>query len=148
MHWMAEILLPVSQPLLSRTPTEDPKTPMKNVPPRIRKEYGIDELTSCLRSLGAEVRNYRENQGLSQLDFARRAAVSKTTVSDLENEVATDLQLSTFLLICKELGRPPTAFLTASDVELEAGDLRGFLKAIETLKRVSAELQTLYRKIR
>ena len=121
---------------------------MKDSAKRVRKDYGIGELTRCLRALAAEMHSFREREGLSQQDFARRASVSKTTVNDLENEVATDLQLSTLLLLCQVMGKSPVSFLVASDLKLENGDLRAFAKALEAIKRVRADLETLYRKIR
>jgi transcriptional regulator with XRE-family HTH domain len=121
---------------------------MKSLRKRVRKEYGIPELTICLRGLAAEVYRHRERKGLSQQDFARRAHVSKTTVNDLENGLATDLQLSTFLLVCREIGLSPVSFLTPTDLQVSQSDHRAFLKSIEALRKAIADLEALARKLR
>ena len=135
-------------PSKNRQRTPERRESMGQTSRRIRKDYGIGELTQCLRTLAAEIHSFREREGLSQADFAKRAKVSKTTVNDLENEVATDLQLSTFLLLCHELDKSPVSFLVASDVKAEPTDLRAFMRAVEALTKVRNEFERLYRKLR
>jgi|GEM_PF-3168822 len=115
---------------------------------RIRKEYNIPELDSILRNVAIQIRMHREEMGVSQNELARRASISKTTVNDLENEVASDLQLSTLCLLAKVLKKQPIELITQSDLPLENGDKKAFLKAVEEMGPIWKILERLYRRIR
>jgi DNA-binding XRE family transcriptional regulator len=115
---------------------------------RIRKEYNIPELDSILRNVAIQIRMHREEMGVSQNELARRASISKTTVNDLENEVTSDLQLSTLCLLAKVLKKQPIELITQSDLPLENGDKKAFLKAVEDMGPIWKILDRLYRRLR
>jgi DNA-binding XRE family transcriptional regulator len=115
---------------------------------RIRKEYNIPELDSILRNVAIQIRMHREEMEISQNELARRASISKTTVNDLENEVASDLQLSTLCLLAKVLKKQPIELITQSDLPLENGDKKAFLKAVEDMGPIWKILDRLYRRLR
>ncbi|MBV8528637.1 MAG: helix-turn-helix transcriptional regulator [Candidatus Dormibacteraeota bacterium] len=54
-------------------------------------------------SLGAAIRHYREQQGLSQAELARLAGIHRSYLSALENGRETE-QVKRLLRILKELG--------------------------------------------
>ena len=54
-------------------------------------------------SLGSAIRHFREQQGLSQADLARRAGIHRSYLSALENGQETE-QVKRLLRILKELG--------------------------------------------
>jgi transcriptional regulator with XRE-family HTH domain len=115
---------------------------------RVRKEHNIKDLDVTLKNIAAEIHAFREREQVSQGEFARRASVSKTTINDLENEVASDIQLSTLLMIAATLNIAPTALMTESDLELSESDRKKFLKIYESLLCNAKELETLYRRIK
>ena len=101
-----------------------------------------------LRNVAVQLRTHREQMGISQNELARRATVSKTTVNDLENEVASDLQLSTLCLLAKVLKKRPIELITESDLPLDNGDKKAFIKAVEELGPIWRILDRIYRRIR
>ncbi len=115
---------------------------------RVRKEYNIQELDRILKNVAVQLRTHREDLGISQNELARRASISKTTVNDLENEVASDLQLSTLCLLAKVLKKQPIELISESDLMVENGDRRAFIKAIEDLGPIWRILERIYRRIR
>ena len=115
---------------------------------RVRKEYNIPELDRIMRNVAVQLRTHREELGISQNELARRASISKTTVNDLENEVASDLQVSTLCLLAKVLKKQPIELITESDISLENGDKRLFIKAVEDLGPIFRILDRIYRRLR
>ena len=115
---------------------------------RVRKEYNIAELESILKNVAVQMRIHREEMGISQNELARRAGISKTTINDLENEVASDLQLSTLCLLAKVLKKRPIELISESDLPIENGDRRAFIKAVEELGPIWRILERIYRRVR
>jgi transcriptional regulator with XRE-family HTH domain len=122
--------------------------PMNPIDKRVRKNYGLSELTQVLERIRGEISSFRETEGISQAEFARRAGVSKTTVNDLENGVATDLQLSTMLMLSKVMGKAPTELIRESDLKMQNGDRKLLLNGLEELERIVDQLRKVYRKLR
>lgn len=54
-------------------------------------------------SLGAAIRHYRRQAGLTQAELAERAGLNRTYLSDLEGGLETE-QLRRILRVLKELG--------------------------------------------
>ena len=54
-------------------------------------------------SVGSAIRHYREQEGLSQAELARRAGIHRSYLSALENGQETE-QVKRLLRILKELG--------------------------------------------
>ncbi len=121
---------------------------MNPIDKRVRKNYGLSELTQVLERIRGEISSFRETEGISQAEFARRAGVSKTTVNDLENGVATDLQLSTMLMLSKVMGKAPTELIRESDLKMQNGDRKLLLNGLEELERIVDQLRKVYRKLR
>jgi transcriptional regulator with XRE-family HTH domain len=115
---------------------------------RVRKEYNIPELERIIRNVAVQLRAHREELGISQNELARRASISKTTVNDLENEVASDVQVSTLCLLAKVLKKQPIELMTESDLSIENGDRKAFIKAVEELGPIWKTLDRIYRRIR
>jgi len=115
---------------------------------RIRKDYNIPELNSMLKNVAVQLTTHRESSGISQNELAKRANISKTTVNDLENEVAVDLQLSTLCLLAKAMKKGPIELISESDIPLENGDRKLFIKAIEDLSPIWRTLERIYRRVR
>jgi transcriptional regulator with XRE-family HTH domain len=115
---------------------------------RIRKDYKIPELNSMLKNVAIQLITHREQLGISQNELAKRANISKTTVNDLENEVAVDLQLSTLCLLAKAVKKRPIELISESDFILDNGDRKTFIKAVEDLNPIWRALERVYRRIR
>lgn len=77
-----------------KTPTRDhPRSPGGDVPFRV---YTAD-------SLGAAIKHYRRQAGLSQAELAERSGLNRTYLSDLERGKETE-QLRRLIRILKLLG--------------------------------------------
>lgn len=63
-----------------------------------------------LQALGERVAMFRENQGLSTRELAKRAGVSPSTISRLENGHGL-IALGGFLKLCDALGLQPSTAL-------------------------------------
>ena len=116
--------------------------------PKVRKQYNIKELTELLRNVAFQLRQFRENEGLSQNELARRAKVSKTTVNDLENGVATDIQFSTLCQLARVLKKHPGELIVGSDLELSDNERKEYLRAYENFQQVGSVFDKVYRRLK
>jgi len=113
---------------------------------RVRKDYNISELSLALKNIAAEIRSFREMEKISQSERAKRASVSKTTINDLENGKATDIQLSTLLLIAETIQQSPTSLIQRTDLEDSSSDRSRFIESFESLQKGLKGFEILYRK--
>jgi len=76
-----------------KTPSEEPAPRRSDVPFRIY----------TAASLGAAIKHYREEAGLSQAELAARSGLNRTYLSDLERGKETE-QLRRLLRVLRQLG--------------------------------------------
>lgn len=76
-----------------KTSPRDPKPPHSDAPFRV---YTAD-------SLGAAIKHYRQQAGLSQAELAERSGLNRTYLSDLERGKETE-QLRRLVRVLKQLG--------------------------------------------
>lgn len=115
---------------------------------RVRKDYRNKELAELVKAVSNKLKLFREDEGLSQNELAKRAGVSKTTVNDIENGVATDIRFSTVCGLAKVLKKRPVDFFTPSDLCLCDPDRKEYIEAFEQLAELYQVFDRTYRRLK
>lgn len=63
--------------------------------------------------MGNKIREIRERKGISQEDLARKANVSRATISKLENDEESEVKVGTLKAIAEALGVTVSKLLNA-----------------------------------
>lgn len=105
-----------------------------------------EELRSTLSTVGAHIRAQRELAGLSQVELARRAKISATTLNELEHHSFRDIRLSTIVAISQALKIPVAALFFQADLDLqEFSDHAQLLKASDTLSQIAKKIKSRHK---
>jgi len=107
-------------------------------PPKLNLSHRFSEL---LHQIGSNVRYYREEQGLTQAELARRAKISNTTLNEIETRQFRDVRLSTLSVLAQALDTTVVHLLSGSDVELASKDQTQLLKASEAILKITRKLK-------
>ncbi len=97
---------------------------------RQRKQYSIEELRELVHRVSCKVRQLRQGLGISQSELARRSGVAHSTINEIENGVARDLQISTVCQLARGLKVTSLHLLAESDMILADPDGREFVEAV------------------
>lgn len=107
-----------------------------------------ESLAEFMKMIAFKLKLYRETAGLSQSELARRAKVSKATISDLESGQSKDLQFSTICLIATALNKWPVEFLVKSEYSLTSAGKKEFMKAYDELNEALAIFRPIYKQFK
>lgn len=98
------------------------------------------DLAKWLHQIGANVRAFRQESGLSLAELAKRSKVSVTTINEIEARRFRDIRMSTIVGLARGLDISPLLLLRTSDVKLKSADQSRLLKASEDILRITKKL--------
>lgn len=115
---------------------------------RIRKQQNNKELGALIKNVSHKLRQFREEEELSQNELARRALIGQSTINEIENRVSADLQLSTLCMLSRALKRPVTDFLADSDLEIKDQDKSELIRAVYELGKSHKKINRITQRFR
>ncbi len=89
-----------------------------------KKHYGDHNLSSLMRTLATKLKAYRSERGMSQSELARQSKVALSTINEIENQVISDVRLSTISALAKTLNKNSLELLSRSELDISDHDKR------------------------
>ena len=114
---------------------------------RIKKDYRIKGLDDLVKTVAVKVKTAREEAGISQNELSKRSSVAQSTINEIENQQASDLQFSTVCQLANGLGLPIRRLLSTTDLEFADQDQKEFSKSVDDLEKCFKSIQRLRQRV-
>lgn len=98
------------------------------------------ELKSILKIIGTNLRNLREDRGLSQSELSEKSGISLTTVNEIESKQHRDIRISTLTALSNPLKVSVIEFFIDSDLKVSNSDKEQLLQASQLLQKITRKL--------